>query len=253
LWLRYYCYERLLQRPASLPPFAAMLATQLISGVWHGVRAGYALFFFGSGLMFQASKVIFRYQRAIPARLTLLRRVVAVVHWFISAVHLSYLAAAFIAVTLPAGRAAFASVHYVGHITMAVRAAHACYHAAHALNKRSYVRRCCACSARCCRRRVGPSAPRRRRAPRRASATEPPRRVERSRKTNIARLSRQQHRARSSCVLHGHSYKRQAGAMRSSGRRGGDAGRQRAGLPCERREDLRQLLHLEQHTGIRVL
>ena len=122
LWLRYYCYERLLQRPAALPPFAAMLLTQLTSGVWHGVHAGYALFFFGTGLMFQASKVIYRYQRAIPPRATLLRRVVAVAHWFLSTFHLNYLAAAFIAVSLPAGRAAFASVHYAGHVSMAVRA-----------------------------------------------------------------------------------------------------------------------------------
>ena len=121
LWLRYYCYERLLQRPAALPPFAAMLLTQLTSGLWHGVHAGYALFFVGSGFMFQASKVIYRYQRAIPARYALLRRQVAALHWSLSTFHLNYLAAAFIAVSLPAGQAAFASVHYAGHITMLVR------------------------------------------------------------------------------------------------------------------------------------
>jgi len=175
-WLRYYCYERLLQRPAALPPFAAMLLTQLTSGLWHGLHAGYWLFFVGSGFMFQASKVLFRYQRAIPERAALLRRAAALLHWAIAAFHLSYLAAAFIAVTLPAGRAAFASVHYAGHFTMAVRARAPAAARGVRLTRLLFAgapaRRRCAYWARCCRRRAGPSAARRRLAPRAASATE---------------------------------------------------------------------------------
>ena len=121
-WLRHYSYERLLARPAALPHFAALLLTQTASGLWHGVHAGYALFFVGSGLMLQASKVTFRYQRAIPPKWAAARRATSVLHWALAAFHLNYLAAAFISVTLPAGRAAFASVSYAGHVSMAVRA-----------------------------------------------------------------------------------------------------------------------------------
>ena len=120
-WLRHYSYERLLARPARLPPFLALLLTQTCSGLWHGIHAGYALFFVGSGLMLQASKTLFRYQRAIPPRYAALRRATNVLHWALAAFHLNYLAAAFISVTLPAGRAAFQSVAYAGHVSMAVR------------------------------------------------------------------------------------------------------------------------------------
>ena len=173
-WLRHYSYERLLARPAQLPPFAALLLTQTCSGLWHGVHAGYALFFVGSGLMLHASKVIFRYQRAIPPARAALRRATSVAHWWLSAVHLNYLAAAFISVTLPAGRAAFESVHYAGHVSMAVRdrlGAVCCD-----VRALTWQRRRSACWDGCSLRR-GRSAPRRPRAPRRArppraSATE---------------------------------------------------------------------------------
>ena len=134
-WLRHYCYERLLQRPARLPPFAALMLTQCCSGVWHGTRAGYALFFVGSGLMLHASKVIFRYQRAIPPSFRLTRRCAALAHWALAAFHLSYLAAAFISVTLQAGLAAFASVGWAGHISMTV-----CQKAARGLETVAFVR-----------------------------------------------------------------------------------------------------------------
>jgi lysophospholipid acyltransferase len=117
-WLRHYCYERLLAR--RVPPFAALLVTQATSGVWHGVYAGYALFFTSSSFMLQAAKVLFRYQRALPPAV---RKPFALLHWFLTAFHLNYLAAAFIAVTLPAGRAAWESVHFAGHISMIVRGA----------------------------------------------------------------------------------------------------------------------------------
>jgi lysophospholipid acyltransferase len=116
-WLRHYCYERLLAR--RVPPFAALLVTQATSGMWHGLYAGYGLFFTSSSFMLQAAKVLFRYQRALPAAA---RKPFALLHWFLTAFHLNYLAATFIAVTLPAGRAAWASVHYAGHISMIVRA-----------------------------------------------------------------------------------------------------------------------------------
>ena len=44
------------------PPFRALLVTQIVSGIWHGLFPGYAMFFVGSAFMFQSAKVIFRYE-----------------------------------------------------------------------------------------------------------------------------------------------------------------------------------------------
>jgi lysophospholipid acyltransferase len=129
-WLRHYAYERLLAR--GMPAFAALIATQAIAGVWHGTYAGYALFFTSSSLMLQAAKVLFRYQRALPRWAA---RPCAVAHAALTVFHLNYLAAAFIAVTLPGGRAAWASVGYAGHISMIVRPQRACGRCARALTQ----------------------------------------------------------------------------------------------------------------------
>ena len=44
------------------PPFRSMLVTQLVSGVWHGLLPGYAMFLMGSAFMFENAKVIYRYE-----------------------------------------------------------------------------------------------------------------------------------------------------------------------------------------------
>jgi len=115
LWLRHYVYERVAPPSRGPAPFWALLLTQTVSGVWHGVYAGYALFFLTSTLMFHASKVLFRYQRNLAGNV---RRISDFAHGLLTAFHLSYSAAVFIAVTLPASRAAWASVHYLGHVSM---------------------------------------------------------------------------------------------------------------------------------------
>lgn len=63
-WLRFYVYERLAppERRALVSPFVALLVTQLLSGVWHGLFAGYFLFFATSIFMLQASKEMHRVQ-----------------------------------------------------------------------------------------------------------------------------------------------------------------------------------------------
>jgi lysophospholipid acyltransferase len=157
-WLRHYCYERLLAPPLCAPGFLALLITQAVSGVWHGVYAGYGLFFTGSTFMLHAAKTLYRYQRVLPP---MLRAPSVVLHTLLSAFHLNYLAAAFIIVTLPGGIAAWKSVHYVGHISMIVRCG--CGQAAyvriallraHCTDARACcARRASASSARCCRHR----------------------------------------------------------------------------------------------------
>ena len=52
-------YERL--TPAGRRPgFRTLVATQLVSGVWHGLFPGYWLFFATSAVMFEAGKTLYR-------------------------------------------------------------------------------------------------------------------------------------------------------------------------------------------------
>lgn len=52
-------YERL--TPAGKRPgFRTLVATQLVSGVWHGLFPGYWLFFATSAVMFEAGKTLYR-------------------------------------------------------------------------------------------------------------------------------------------------------------------------------------------------
>jgi len=127
LWLRYYCYERLCPPAAAeggararplTTPFVALLATQTVSGLWHGIFAGYWCFFVSSAFMLHASKVVFRYQRALAPAPSLAWRLSSVLHGLLSAFHLAYLAAPFIIITWPGSLAAWRSVRFSGHVSM---------------------------------------------------------------------------------------------------------------------------------------
>jgi hypothetical protein len=48
------------------PGFYALLVTQTVSGVWHGLYAGYWLFFVHSAFMFQGSRFLFKLVSAAP-------------------------------------------------------------------------------------------------------------------------------------------------------------------------------------------
>ena len=115
LWLRHYSYERLAPPHKGRAPFWALLATQAVSGIWHGVQPGYALFFVSSSFMFHASKVLFRAQRSLKGTALTVSNLL---HGLLSSLHLSYLAAVFIAITMPAGWAAWRAAGFVGHISM---------------------------------------------------------------------------------------------------------------------------------------
>lgn len=58
-------YERLTVK-GKPPTFFTLIVTQLVSGIWHGLFPGYVLFFISSALMFQSSKVLYRYERNWP-------------------------------------------------------------------------------------------------------------------------------------------------------------------------------------------
>lgn len=53
-------YERLTVK-GKKPTFVTLIITQIVSGIWHGLFAGYALFFVSVAFAIQASKVLFRW------------------------------------------------------------------------------------------------------------------------------------------------------------------------------------------------
>ncbi|KAG0559304.1 hypothetical protein KC19_10G095200 [Ceratodon purpureus] len=57
VWLRHYVYERLIVK-GKRPGFRQLLATQVVSAVWHGLYTGYFLFFVNSALMIAGARAI---------------------------------------------------------------------------------------------------------------------------------------------------------------------------------------------------
>ena len=57
-------YERLVPE-GKKPTFRSLLVTQLVSGVWHGLFPGYAMFFVNTAFMFQSAKIVYRYERGV--------------------------------------------------------------------------------------------------------------------------------------------------------------------------------------------
>ena len=59
-------YERLTVKGRK-PTFVTLIITQIVSGIWHGLFAGYALFFVNVAFAIQASKVLFRWAAVATA------------------------------------------------------------------------------------------------------------------------------------------------------------------------------------------
>ena len=116
LWLRHYVYERL-SAVGDKPSFINMLITQLVSGVWHGLLPGYWLFFATSAFIFQASRVIYRYEQNWPSKWR---------NWYpwwilkvaMSALVLNYAGSAFVVLELRESLRVWRSVYYFGHVWM---------------------------------------------------------------------------------------------------------------------------------------
>lgn len=116
-------YERLTPK-GSRAPFYVMLITQTVSAVWHGLFPGYGMFFITSAFMFEASKVIFRYERAYaPSKTfpgqTVILGVWAAIKWAFTAFILNYAAAAFlvsISWYLWLGSACYIRLHCQGEV-----------------------------------------------------------------------------------------------------------------------------------------
>ncbi len=86
-------YERLTVK-GKPPTFFTLIVTQLVSGIWHGLFPGYVLFFISSALMFQSSKVLYRYERNWPKHVQNFPLWV-VAKWAYTAFCLNYCASAF--------------------------------------------------------------------------------------------------------------------------------------------------------------
>lgn len=118
LWLRHYVYERI-SKPGAKPSFFNMVVTQLVSGVWHGIFAGYWLFFATSAFMFQASRVLYKYESTWPEkwRNFWLWYYIKVL---MSALVLSYSASAFVVLSFLESLLIWKSCLYFGHIWIAL-------------------------------------------------------------------------------------------------------------------------------------
>ena len=97
-WVQGWCanvdvYERLTVK-GKPPTFFTLIVTQLVSGIWHGLFPGYVLFFISSALMFQSSKVLYRYERNWPKQVQNFPLWV-VAKWAYTAFCLNYCASAF--------------------------------------------------------------------------------------------------------------------------------------------------------------
>ncbi|KAG6557172.1 hypothetical protein Mapa_001099 [Marchantia paleacea] len=110
-WLRHYVYERLV-RKGKKPGFWQLLVTQVVSAVWHGLYAGYLLFFINSALFIAASKVIYRYQRAVPESNVILTKFLQVVNGVFSSFVLNTTSIGFMVLGLRETLAAYSSIYY---------------------------------------------------------------------------------------------------------------------------------------------
>ncbi|GAB4858210.1 Lysophosphatidylcholine acyltransferase 1 [Ancistrocladus abbreviatus] len=112
-WLRYYVYERLVQK-GKKPGFFQLLATQTVSAIWHGLYPGYIIFFVQSALMIAGSRVIYRWQQNVSANF--LKTFLTVTNFTYTVLVLNYSAVGFMVLSLHETLVAYGSVYYIGTI-----------------------------------------------------------------------------------------------------------------------------------------
>lgn len=111
-WLRYYVYERLVQK-GKKPGFFQLLATQTVSAVWHGLYPGYIIFFVQSALMIAGSRVIYRWQQASSSPI---KNILAATNFAYTMLVLSYSCVGFMVLSMHETIASYGSVYYIGTI-----------------------------------------------------------------------------------------------------------------------------------------
>lgn len=114
-WLRHYVYDRLVQK-GKKPGFFQLLATQTVSAVWHGLYPGYIIFFVQSALMIAGSRVIYRWQQAIPPTLSLVKKIMVFLNFGYTVLVLNYSCIGFMVLSLHETISSYASVYFIGTI-----------------------------------------------------------------------------------------------------------------------------------------
>ncbi|KAF9689385.1 hypothetical protein SADUNF_Sadunf01G0086800 [Salix dunnii] len=114
-WLRHYVYDRLVQK-GKKPGFFQLLATQTTSAVWHGLYPGYIIFFVQSALMIAGSRVLYRWQQAIPSNMVVVKNLLVFISFAYTILVLNYSAVGFMVLTLQETLALYGSVYYIGTI-----------------------------------------------------------------------------------------------------------------------------------------
>ncbi|XP_059442887.1 lysophospholipid acyltransferase 1-like [Corylus avellana] len=114
-WLRHYVYERLIQK-GKKPGFFQLLATQTVSAVWHGLYPGYIFFFVQSALMIAGSRVIYRWQQALPPTMGLVKKILVFLNFAYTLLVLNYSCVGFMVLSLHETLASYGSVYYIGTI-----------------------------------------------------------------------------------------------------------------------------------------
>lgn len=119
IFLRRYVYERLPGKGGK-PTFGTLIRTQLICGLWHGIFAGYFLFFLSTALFFEFAKVLYQWERGfLPAALQR-SWPLWVVKVAITQVSLNYLATAFQLLNLRSCLHCWSQVYFMPHVAMLV-------------------------------------------------------------------------------------------------------------------------------------
>eukprot|EP00850_Spirogloea_muscicola_P006294 SM000029S10589 [mRNA] locus=s29:853943:857410:- [translate_table: standard] len=108
-WLRIYVYDRL-NLWTGRPTFGTLLATQVVSAVWHGVYPGYYLFFVNCAVAQQASKAYYKLHLKIPEKSSLLRVFSNQFHWLFTQMVLNYSQVGFITLDV------WTSVYFLGNL-----------------------------------------------------------------------------------------------------------------------------------------
>ncbi|GBF90895.1 lysophospholipid acyltransferase-like [Raphidocelis subcapitata] len=119
MFLRRYVYERLTP-PGGKPTFFTLVATQLVSSLWHGLYPGYFFFFVGSAFLFAHSTVTYHWEKAAPRWLQPV--VKSLPFWavkvFITKQCLDFLASSFLILTWRECLAAWGTVYFIPLIWM---------------------------------------------------------------------------------------------------------------------------------------
>ncbi|XP_073390839.1 lysophospholipid acyltransferase 1 isoform X3 [Physcomitrium patens] len=114
-WLRHYVYERLVPKGGKAG-FWQLLMTQVVSAVWHGLYMGYILYFVHSALMISGSRVIYKWQSALPENAIWARRLGHLINGLFGALVNNYSCIGFLLLSYHETLQAYSSVHYVGTV-----------------------------------------------------------------------------------------------------------------------------------------